>query len=138
MSPPRGAWFSRLIIATDQGGGKRRWVISRKSGAESDPARAYTCVVELVLLPGFPGFHLQSDSPMMLGPLQGSALLGDEGKAAGCHGTPWRLCCVAARAHQVLRCNSSGSLAILAAIRRARSRDGLETKHRHCHVKRSE
>jgi hypothetical protein len=71
---------------TDQGGGKRRWVISRKSGAESDPARAYTCVVELGLLPGFPGFHLQSDSPMMFGPLQGSALLGDEGKAAGCHG----------------------------------------------------
>jgi hypothetical protein len=50
--------------------------------------------------------------------------LGDEGKAAGCHGTPWRLCCVAARAHQVLRCNSSGSLAILAAIRRASSRRG--------------
>jgi hypothetical protein len=24
MSPPRGAWFSRLIIATDQGAGKRR------------------------------------------------------------------------------------------------------------------
>src|SRR6516164_7940995 len=33
--------------STDHGGGKRRLVISRKSGAESELVRAYTCVVEL-------------------------------------------------------------------------------------------
>jgi len=82
--------------------------------AESERAQAYTCVVELgafaIVFPSSP------TAPTMLSRIP-PALLGVRGKAADDRRMCRRLCCV----QQLTHCNSSGNLAIFAAIRRASS-----------------
>src|SRR6516165_2930469 len=66
--------------STDHGGGKRRLVISRKSGAESELVRAYTCVVEL---DAFNALSPPVRQPRRWFRLAPRTSLGRRGKAAG-------------------------------------------------------
>src|SRR6516164_10981536 len=105
--------------STDHGGGKRRLVISRKSGAESELVRAYTCVVEL---DAFNALSPPVRQPRRWFRLAPRTSLGEEARPPTATETCRRLCCVTPtilerNAHS----GNSGSLAILAAIRRASS-----------------
>ena len=107
--------------ATDQGGGERRLVISRKSGAESEPVRAYTCVVEL------DAFNALSP-PVSDSPEDGSGWHPAHRweKRQGRRRPPkpgggFAVCSTPTILERNAHSGNSGSLAIFAAIRRASS-----------------